>query len=95
MRRVELRPGARRDLLRLETFLAKMSPPAAERRMAWLQSELQALGAEPQRGRHFSRQRFELVLRYRRASYIVRYRVTDDKVTITRIFHGREDRPPR
>jgi plasmid stabilization system protein ParE len=37
--------------------------------------------------------RYELVLRYARSRYLLRYRVTPDAVIVVRIFHGKERRP--
>jgi plasmid stabilization system protein ParE len=34
----------------------------------------------------------EMIVRFGRAGYVIRYRVRDDEVVITRIFHGREQR---
>lgn len=94
-RKVELRPAARRDLDRFDQFLLKMSALAAQRRMRWLRAELASLADNPLRGRSTDLHRFELVLRYARAAYVVRYRLTPDAVVITRIWHGKERRPPR
>jgi plasmid stabilization system protein ParE len=94
-RTVELRPAARRDLDKFDRFLLKMSALAAQRRMRWLRAELASLGDNPLRGQSTNRRQFQLVLRYARAVYVVRYRVTPDAVVITRIWHGRERRPPR
>lgn len=35
----------------------------------------------------------ETVVLYGKSSYLVRYRVTDDAVIVTRIWHGKENRP--
>jgi plasmid stabilization system protein ParE len=91
-RAVELRPAARRDLERFDRFLLKMSALAAQRRTRWLRAELASLAANPFRGQSADRRRFQLTLRYARAVYVVRYRVTDEAVVITRIWHGREKR---
>jgi plasmid stabilization system protein ParE len=32
-------------------------------------------------------------LRYARAAYVVRYRLTPDKVIVVSIWHGKENRP--
>ncbi len=90
---VELRPAARRDLRRLGKFLARMSTLAAERRINWLTDELLTLGERPERGRPLGKGLNEVVLRYARARYAVRYRVTPDQILITRIWHGKENRP--
>lgn len=90
---VELRPRARKDLLRFEIFLKKMSALAAARRIDWLQNEIQALGDNPLRGQSQDRRRYVLVLRYARSAYVIRYRLTRDKVIVVRIWHGKENRP--
>ena len=36
---------------------------------------------------------FLLYLKFARSTYVVRYRVTQEAVIITRIWHGRENRP--
>lgn len=90
---VELRPQARKDLLRFETFLKTMSAVAAARRINWLQKEIRALGDNPLRGQSQDRRRYVLVLRYARSAYIIRYRLTRDKIIVVRIWHGKENRP--
>jgi plasmid stabilization system protein ParE len=35
----------------------------------------------------------QLVLRYGKSGYVIRYRVTDEAVIISRIWHGKENRP--
>ena len=92
-RTVELRPAAERDLDRFEDFLADMSELAAKRRMRWLRAEIHSLADNPRRGQARGRQRFQLVLRYARSSYLVRYTLTRDRVIVTRIWHGKENRP--
>lgn len=92
-RRVEFRAAAESDLDRLADFLAQFDQRAADDRIAWLHIELRKLAAHPFQGRP-GRQRDdrEITLRHGKSSYLVRYRVTDALVEITRIWHGRESR---
>lgn len=92
-RTVELRPRAGRDLDRFETFLLKMSYSAAQRRLHWLRAEIASLAENPHRGQSQDRQRFVLVLRYARATYVIRYRLTPTSVVVIRIWNGKESRP--
>jgi plasmid stabilization system protein ParE len=92
-REIELRPRARKDLLRFEKFLKKLSAIAAERRINWLLDQLQSLGDNPHRGQSQDRRRYVLVLRYVRSAYVIRYRLASDKVVIISIWHGKENRP--
>jgi plasmid stabilization system protein ParE len=85
---VELRPAARRDLLRFDKFLARMSPSAAERRTLALRKALHGLGDAPFAGRPAIGDFRQVVISIGRARYVARYRVTDDAVIITRIWHG-------
>jgi plasmid stabilization system protein ParE len=91
-RRVEFRPQAERDLDRLDNFLLKMSYLAAQRRMRGLRAEIASLAENPHRGQQRDRRRYQLYLRYARSTYVVRYHLTAESVTITRISHGKEKR---
>lgn len=90
---VELRPAARRDLERFDEFLLRLSADAANRRMRWLRAQLASLADNPLRGRSSDRRRFQLIVRYGRSTYVVRYRIEKETVIITRIWHGKENRP--
>lgn len=93
-RRVRFRAAAELDLLRLDKFLTALDERAADKRMDWLRAELEKLAAQPFRGRPGERADVrEATLRFGKASYLVRYQVTDDAIRITRIWHGRENRP--
>jgi plasmid stabilization system protein ParE len=92
-RRVELRPAAERDLDRLVAFMVKLDQRAADKRERGLREALRRLGERPFLGRPGKRPNMrERVLKFGRSSYLIRYRVTDDAVVITRIWHGKEDR---
>jgi plasmid stabilization system protein ParE len=56
-------------------------------------SAIQSLDQFPERGALVRGANWrELVVRFGRDGYVVRYRVTPSVVLVTRIFHGREDR---
>ncbi|MBL8551048.1 MAG: type II toxin-antitoxin system RelE/ParE family toxin [Hyphomonadaceae bacterium] len=95
-RRVELRPAAERDLDRLAEFVAQLDPRAGDKRERDLREALRKLGERPFKGRPGPQANLrQLTIRFGRSSYLIRYRVTDDAVIVTRIWHGKEDRPPR
>jgi plasmid stabilization system protein ParE len=93
-RRIELRPAAERDLDRLVAFMLELDERAADKRERGLRAALRRLGERPFLGRpgkgHNMRER---VIKFGKSSYLIRYRVTDEAVVITRIWHGKEDRP--
>lgn len=93
-RRIELRPAARRDLLRLVDFVAALDERAGAKREAGLDAAFQRLSERPFVGRPGSKpDTRELTIKFGRSSYLIRYRVTDDAVIVTRIWHGKENRP--
>lgn len=93
-RRVELRPAARKDLDRVVAFLAGLDERSADRRERWLRESLRSLGRRPFKGRPYKQRQDlrEFTFKYDKSSYLFRYRVADDLVVITRIWHGKEDR---
>jgi len=93
MRPVELSPGAVRDLVRLEAFLLMKSERAALAAAAAITAAVTSLAEFSDRG-HPSKVagRRELIVRYGRDGYVIRYRVTPERVLVARIFHGRERR---
>lgn len=93
MRRVELRPAARRDMLRFERSLNRHSPRAALRMFDLLTGRILSLGATPFKGVERQAAFRELYVKFGKSAYVVRYQVTDEAVVISRIWHGRQDRP--
>jgi plasmid stabilization system protein ParE len=93
MKRVELLPAAQRDLLRLERHLERHSARAALRMFDTLSAKILSLGKHPFKG-HLgpSPDLRELVVKFGKSGYVVRYRIADDAVIIIRIWHGKEDR---
>lgn len=93
-RRVVLRPTAERDLDRLVRFLAKLDQRAADRRQQWLRESLRRLARHPFTGRPGPREGLrQRTIKLGESSYLIRYQVTDKAVVITRVWHGKENRP--
>jgi plasmid stabilization system protein ParE len=80
------------DLARLEEFIATESRRQAARAIARILRGLRNLEHFPEMGKDIGEGFRELVLRYGKSGYVIRYRVADDAVLITRIWHGKEDR---
>lgn len=93
MRRVELRPAARRDMLHFERSLHRHSPQAALRMFNLVTTRALSLGAEPFKGIERQAGMCELFVKFGKSAYVIRYRVTDEAVVITRIWRGRQNRP--
>jgi plasmid stabilization system protein ParE len=93
MRRVELRPAARRDMLRFEANLKRRSPRAALRMFDLVSGRILSLGVDPFKGVELQANMRELYVKFGKSAYVVRYRVTDDAVVVTRVWHGRQNRP--
>lgn len=92
-RLVKLRPAAERDLDRVVDFLARLDPRAADRREQWLRESLRRLARHPLMGRPGPAPGLrQMTFRYGKPSYLVRYLVTDEAITIARIWHGKENR---
>jgi plasmid stabilization system protein ParE len=92
-RDVRLLPGARSDLLRLKDFLATKNSRAARQAGQTIEAAVRSLAVFPDRGRSSDIPGLrELVVRYGRDGYVVRYRVEPELVVVTRIYHGLEQR---
>jgi plasmid stabilization system protein ParE len=91
-RKITYSQRADADLARLEEFIAAESRRNAARAISRILRGLQNLERFPEIGRDIGEGYRELVLRYGKSGYVIRYRVTDDAVLITRIWHGKEDR---
>jgi plasmid stabilization system protein ParE len=92
MKRVELRPAARRDMLRFERSLNHHSPRAALRMFNLVTSRILSLADQPLKGVERDHGLRELYVKFGKSGYVIRYRVTDDAVQITRVWHGRQRR---
>ena len=91
MRRVQLRPAARRDMLRFERSLSRHSPQAALRMFNLVTGRILSLAEQPLKGIEREHGR-ELFIKFGKSAYVIRYRVTDDSVIVTRVWHSLQDR---
>jgi plasmid stabilization system protein ParE len=90
---VRLSIAARADQDRLNDFLAEKSPSAARRANRAIAEAILSLRTMPERGYPSRRIGWrELVVRFGRDGYVIRYRVEPGAVFVARIFHGLEDR---
>lgn len=83
------------DFQRLHAFLDKVDPNAAIRAVETLYASISDLKNHPALGRPYDvpRNVREIVVKYKKTAYIIRYQTSDDVVLILRIWHAREDRP--
>ena len=91
-RRVRLRPAAERDLERLAKFIVDENPDAAERLGRRLRESALSLRERAERGRPAAANFRELVVPFGRSRYVIRYLVSEETVTVTRIWNSRENR---
>lgn len=90
-RTVRLTKPARRDLLRLEDFLAEKSPDAANRAMNALSGALLSLSEHAERGRPAQNPELRQInVLFGDSGYVIRYRIGLSDVVVTRIKHARE-----
>jgi plasmid stabilization system protein ParE len=83
------------DIERVRNFLAIRNPQAAIRALRAIRLALGRVEAAPYIGKPTSdRDIRQIVVRFGRHGYIVRYRVLppDEAIFVTRIWHGREAR---
>lgn len=87
--------SAKRDLSRLEDFLAEKAPSAANRAAKLIAEAMLSLREFPDRGYACPLPGVrEWPVRFGQSGYIVRYLVDPEAITILRIFHALEDRRP-
>lgn len=91
-RRVVVSSEARRDLLRLNAFLAEKSETAARRAMDAIDIGLRGIGDYSERGRDIGGGLRSVPIPFGQSGYVARYRVEPDHIVIARVFHMREDR---
>jgi plasmid stabilization system protein ParE len=83
-----LTPGALADLDRLDTFLRRKNPAAADRILTAITNALTRLTSHPLSTSSLR----ALILRFGKGSYVRLYEVRDHMVPVARVFHAREDR---
>ncbi len=81
--------SAQTDLVRLRAFIAEKNPQAAKAISRRLKESIQRLSDHPQLGHEV--EEVERVRDWIAGPYVVRYLLSEDRVTILRIWHGRED----
>lgn len=91
-RDVRLSRHAEQDFIRLVDFLAPKNPRAARRAAEAILAGIASLGDRPNRGRPSVGDHRELIIRFGRDGYVVRYRVDPDAVIVATINHLREQR---
>jgi plasmid stabilization system protein ParE len=85
-------PRAGKDAERLDQRLMEYGPAIAARFGDLLERTILNLAEHPSRGRPVGPTTREVNIPFGQSAYIVRYRVSANSVTITRIWHGLERR---
>lgn len=82
------------DLNRFSRFLQDRFPDMATIVAREMVQKSRTLAEHPELGRPLARRSYvrQLVVRVLNATYVMHYRVMQDRVVILRIFHGREVR---
>ncbi|HYF22011.1 MAG TPA: type II toxin-antitoxin system RelE/ParE family toxin [Caulobacteraceae bacterium] len=80
------------DIDRLERWLLDRQASAAPRVGDAIRTKIADLQTLPNRGRLLTDGFREVLARFGRGAYVIRYRVVDRTVCITRIRHSRENR---
>ncbi len=84
--------SANRDLVRLHAFLQPVNPRAAAKAVQQLVMAAEQLLTYPELGVHLTEFSPRNVRRLIVGDYEMRYELTDTKIFILRLWHGREDR---
>ena len=85
--------SAEADIERITAFLSKETIGRAERAINRLEHGFENLSAFPEMGVAVAGGLRQMVIRDQWNAFVVRYRILDDAILITRIWHGLEDRP--
>lgn len=93
MHSIILTERARADFDRLHAFVAKKSPRSARRAVQRIIEGIDLIALFPRSGVVVRGRIRSAFIRFGRSSYVVRYKIEADAVIITRIWHGKEDRP--
>lgn len=88
-----LLPRAGADLDRVVDFSRAQSARAAQRTRARIADALQLVSEHPRIGREVGGGLRQLVTRLGRNAYVIQYQLTPSEILITRIWHGKENRP--
>ena len=93
MHRILFTARALADLDRLHAFIAAKSPRSAKRAIQRIVEGIDLLALFPRSGVVVNCDIRNVFIRFGRTRYVVRYKIEADSVSITRIWHGKEDRP--
>jgi plasmid stabilization system protein ParE len=95
MPQVRFAPAAIGDLQRLQEFLRPKNPLAAKRAAETIMKALKVLGLQPQTGRlidDLPDDYREWLIDFGDSGYVVRYRFSDETITILAVRHQKEVR---
>ena len=93
MKPVLVSQRAANDVSRLEDWLIERNPSAAIKVGRLLREAFSSLAELPERTAVIdAAQHRELVLRFGRGGYVIRYVIRPDAVVVTRVWHSLEDR---
>lgn len=94
MARLYWLPEAQSDIERLHAFLHEKNVDAAQRMVNTLLEGAEKLLSFPEIGKPLNDElrRREIYLPFGSGSYVLRYRLEDDKVVVIRVWHSREFR---
>jgi plasmid stabilization system protein ParE len=86
--------SARKDLIRLYDFLEPINKPAAQKAFLTIVRSGRALQDYPEKGAAWQEDPTfrEWKIRHGQNGYILRYKLTEDQITIIRVWHMREQR---
>ena len=86
---------AEQDVARLHAFIARVSPLAADKALLEIFDEVDRISGAPEIGRMWPEDPNyrEWLFRFGASGYVIRYRIFENTLYISRIWHGREDRP--
>lgn len=92
MRPVVLTVAARRELLEKVEWLLERSPEAAARAEGAIRQSMAIVAEFPEIARTSTPGHRDCVVRFGKYGFILRYRLTHDRIVITRVFHGSQRR---
>jgi len=84
--------AAEADIRRLHAFLDEKNPAAAAEAVRTIERSAALLLTNPFMGKRIGNSWRQLVVRFGRGAYIMHYRVEEDLIVVTRIWHSRENR---
>ena len=93
MRAVRFLRSAERDIEEIAAFLGHETPGRADRALRMLMNRTGILADFPHLGVAVGAGVRQMVFKDRWNSFTVRYRATDRAILISRIWHGKQDRP--